>query len=42
MTLDSMKSRVAELGKEEMGAGWEIRDWVIHPNQRGRLVRVVV
>jgi len=40
--MEVLKARVQELGKDQMGPGWEIQDWVIHPNQRGSILRVVL
>jgi hypothetical protein len=40
--LEVLKEMVQKLGREQMGPNWTIQDWVIHPNQRGAIVRVVV
>lgn len=39
--INVLKARMQELGQEQMGPNWEILDWVMHPNQRGHIVRVV-
>jgi hypothetical protein len=41
LPLEKLKERVAELARAQMGPMWQVRDWVIHPNQRGAIVRVV-
>ena len=40
--MTTLKGRVHELGREQMGPKWEIIDWMIHPHQRGTMQRVVV
>jgi hypothetical protein len=42
LPLSDLKLKVAEYGRQQMGPNWEIQDWVIHPNQRGALIRVVL
>ena len=39
LPLDAIRDRVTELTKMQMGPNWEPRGWVIHPNQRGILLR---
>jgi hypothetical protein len=42
MPLADLKAKVASYGREQMGPTWDIQDWVIHPNQRGYVLRVVI